>query len=72
VVALEATKNGGRNQSKLTTPDALVARNVLKPVLSAFYEWFEDRPIIVNPSNCSACLEYKSSCPDGSINVKEK
>jgi len=35
-------------------------------------EWFEDRPTVVNPSNCSACLECESSCPADAINVKEK
>ena len=35
-------------------------------------EWFEDRPIVVNPSNCSACFECKLSCPAEAISVKEK
>jgi len=35
-------------------------------------EWFEEQPIVTNPSNCSACLECKSSCPVDAISVKEK
>jgi NAD-dependent dihydropyrimidine dehydrogenase PreA subunit len=35
-------------------------------------EWFENRPIVVNPSNCSACLECKSSCSAEAISVEEK
>ena len=35
-------------------------------------EWLDDRPIIVNPSNCSACLECKLSCPANAISVEEK
>jgi len=35
-------------------------------------EWFEDRPIVVNPSNCSACLECKLNCPPDAISVEEK
>jgi MinD superfamily P-loop ATPase len=35
-------------------------------------EWFEDRPIVVNPSNCSACLECKMSCPADAIRVEGK
>jgi len=35
-------------------------------------EWFEEQPIVTNPSSCSACLECKSSCPVDAITVKEK
>jgi len=35
-------------------------------------EWFEDRPIVVNPSVCSACLECEKSCPVYAISVREK
>jgi NAD-dependent dihydropyrimidine dehydrogenase PreA subunit len=35
-------------------------------------EWFEDMPIIVNPSSCAVCLECKKSCPVNAISVKEK
>jgi len=35
-------------------------------------EWFEDRPIVVNPSVCSACLECKLSCPANAISMEEK
>ena len=35
-------------------------------------EWFEDRPIVANPSNCSACLECEKDCPANAIEVKEK
>ena len=35
-------------------------------------EWFEDRPIIVNPNNCSACSECKLNCPADAISVEEK
>ena len=35
-------------------------------------EWFEEQPVVITPSNCSACLECKLSCPVDAINVKEK
>jgi NAD-dependent dihydropyrimidine dehydrogenase PreA subunit len=35
-------------------------------------EWFEEKPIVANPSSCSACLECVSACPANAINVKEK
>jgi len=35
-------------------------------------EWFEDRPIVVNPSNCSACLECKLDCSADAISLEEK
>ncbi|MBN1784825.1 MAG: 4Fe-4S binding protein [Candidatus Bathyarchaeota archaeon] len=35
-------------------------------------EWFEDQPIVTNPSNCSACLKCKSICSVEAINIKAK
>jgi NAD-dependent dihydropyrimidine dehydrogenase PreA subunit len=35
-------------------------------------EWFEDMPIVVNPSSCAACLECEKSCSVNAISVKEK
>jgi MinD superfamily P-loop ATPase len=35
-------------------------------------EWFEEQPIIRNPSSCSACLKWKIICPVDSIYVKQK
>jgi MinD superfamily P-loop ATPase len=35
-------------------------------------EWFEENPIVVNPHNCSACLECQSNCPVEAISIKEK
>lgn len=35
-------------------------------------EWFEGDPIVVNPNNCSACLECQLNCPVEAISVKEK
>ena len=35
-------------------------------------EWFEEQPIVRNPSSCAACLECKISCPVDAIIVKEK
>ena len=33
--------------------------------------WFEEQPIVTNPSSCSACLECKLTCPVDAISVKE-
>jgi len=35
-------------------------------------EWFEERPIVTNPSSCSACLECPSGCPVEVITENEK
>ena len=35
-------------------------------------EWFEEQPIVTNPSRCAACLECTTSCSFGAIKVKEK
>jgi len=35
-------------------------------------EWFEDQPIIINPNNCSVCLECEKICPVKAINIEEK
>jgi len=35
-------------------------------------EWFEDQPIVTNPSSCSACLECKKICPVNAISIEEK
>ena len=35
-------------------------------------EWFEERPIVVDPSVCSACLECEKACPVYAISVREK
>jgi NAD-dependent dihydropyrimidine dehydrogenase PreA subunit len=35
-------------------------------------ECFEDQLIVVNPSNCTACLECEKHCPTNAIEVKEK
>jgi MinD superfamily P-loop ATPase len=35
-------------------------------------EWFENQPIVINPSSCSACLECKIACPIDAISIKEK
>ncbi|HDQ06598.1 MAG TPA: 4Fe-4S dicluster domain-containing protein [Candidatus Bathyarchaeota archaeon] len=35
-------------------------------------EWFEEQPLVVNPSKCSACFECKLSCPVDAISIKEK
>jgi NAD-dependent dihydropyrimidine dehydrogenase PreA subunit len=35
-------------------------------------EWFEEQPIVTDPSSCSACQECKSKCPVDAISVKEK
>jgi len=35
-------------------------------------EWFEEKPIVTNPNNCSGCLECRSSCQFDAIQIKEK
>ncbi|PVX27651.1 MAG: hypothetical protein CW716_01200 [Candidatus Bathyarchaeum sp.] len=35
-------------------------------------EWFEDQPIVTNPSICSSCLKCELSCSVGAINIKAK
>ena len=35
-------------------------------------EWFEDRPIVVNPSECGRCGECQKNCPTNAIYIKEK
>ena len=35
-------------------------------------EWFENQPIVTNPSNCSACLECQKACTIDAISVKER
>jgi len=35
-------------------------------------EWFEDKPMVANPNNCSACLECEKNCPADAIDVRER
>ena len=35
-------------------------------------EGVEEQSIVTNPSKCSVCLEYMSSCPVNAISMKEK
>lgn len=34
-------------------------------------EWFENSPIVVNPSSCIACLECENNCLTNAIRVKK-
>ena len=35
-------------------------------------EWFDDTPVVVNPSSCALCLECEKKCPVNAITHKEK
>ena len=35
-------------------------------------EWFDDMPIVVNPSSCALCLECEKRCSVNAITHKEK
>jgi len=35
-------------------------------------EWFEEIPIVANPSECGGCGECQKSCPVDAITIKEK
>lgn len=46
--------------------------NCVKACTFSVLEWFEDRPIVANPSSCSGCLECEKNCPVNAIEVREK
>jgi len=35
-------------------------------------EWFEEIPVVANPSKCGDCGECQKSCPVEAITIKEK
>ena len=46
--------------------------NCVKSCSFGVLEWFEDRPIVVNPSECGRCGECQKNCPTNAIYIKEK
>ena len=50
----------------------ICCRKCIEACVFGVLEWFEEHPIAVNPSRCSACLECRLSCPVDGISVKEK
>jgi NAD-dependent dihydropyrimidine dehydrogenase PreA subunit len=34
-------------------------------------EWFEEQPIVANPSSCSYCLKCMQNCPVNAIIIKK-
>ena len=34
-------------------------------------EWFEEEPIVANPSSCSYCLKCTLNCPVNAITVRK-
>ena len=34
-------------------------------------EWFEDQPVVVNPSACGRCFECEKNCPEKAIKIIE-
>lgn len=47
-------------------------RKCVKACTFGVIEWFEEQPIVTNPTKCSVCLECKLSCPVDAIIIKEK
>ena len=47
-------------------------KNCIESCLFGVLEWFEDQPVVVNPSACGKCFECKEKCPVNAIKIKER
>ncbi|MHA1384488.1 MAG: hypothetical protein ACTSR3_12100 [Candidatus Helarchaeota archaeon] len=57
---------------KIDLTNCSCCKTCIKKCLYGVLEWFEDRPVVVNPSACSICFKCKENCQFGAINVKER